>query len=130
MANITLLIGIIAICFFLIYLVINIKIGDTSWNVVFQLLGLVVVFVLMLLIPKTGLDDKNFCYLTISNSSTVGDVTSYEYSRTCFDNPNNTSNTFYKSFNVFLYILIGLLFVFFSYFLIKKLIEVYPKFRG
>lgn len=116
-------------CFFMLYLVFNLKTKDKAFNIAFQLLGLIFFLGLIILIPKAALDDSQFCGLTVTNSTSSGGTISYEYSRTCFDNPNDTTQTFYVNVTWIIRIISLLLVLYFGYYVLKWLIERVPRFN-
>lgn len=51
----------------------------------------------LVLVGKATLDYKDNCAWLVSNSTTSGTTTNYNYTYECSENTNNTSTTFYKS---------------------------------
>lgn len=91
---------------------------------VFQVLGIVFFLGLVILIGKVPLDDKDFCYLTVANSTQTGSMTSYQYDRVCFTNPNNSPLIFYKAVTWFIRIVAVMLIIYFGYIALTNLSDI------
>lgn len=50
----------------------------------------------IILLGKAAIDYEDNCSWLVNNSTTVGDVTSYEYSYQCSPNPNSTARILYE----------------------------------
>jgi len=124
MGNELLFFGILAVSFLVIYIISRINIDNEhlkGLNIGLQLFGLGMVVILMILLPKVVMDDKDFCAILVENATVSGDSTSYDYVRSCFDNPNTTSTTFYKAVFWFFRVLIMFLGL---YFIINTIISL------
>ena len=74
------------------------------------------IFALMLLMPKVFSDSSTICETVVSNSTYVGNFTSYEYKSFCFVQDTGTSKTFmniiFWSYRIFIaYIITYLLYI-------------------
>lgn len=77
----------------------------------------VAVFVLSIIgMGKGIIESYDYCSIQISNSTTAAsNVTFFEYSYICFDNPNNQDEMFYKFGFTILYVIAGLFMMGFLY---------------
>lgn len=57
---------------------------------------------------KGIIESYDYCEVQVSNATVTGDVTSFEYERTCFENPNTQDEMFYKLSFTTLYVIGGL----------------------
>ena len=75
-------------------------------HTILKLICIFFAFFVVLLIPKTALDYSGDCILTVSNSTTVGDTTTYQYESNCYANTHATQTTAYTTMLWFLRIII------------------------
>jgi hypothetical protein len=73
------------------------KLGEREDNKHFllQLIFLGFIVFVMILIGKTTIDYNDNCSWLVTNSTTSGSLTSYQYSYQCSTNNNNTASSFY-----------------------------------
>lgn len=92
----TVLLGAMGIVAFLL-LLLFFKLGqDEKKHYLFQILILSFVFVIIVLLGKTGLDYKDNCSWLVTNSTVSGSITSYQYGYQCSTNTSNSANIFYE----------------------------------
>lgn len=121
MDTIAIILGIAAVCFLLIYFAF--KLDNTHY-----LLSILCIFCamsLMLLIPKTMVDENDYCELSL-NTTTLNattNVTSYGYANVCVINSKQTASIFYQGFMWFWRIFAVYVFVY----LVKEIFERYLK---
>lgn len=97
MGNDLLFAGIVVLIIVVLYTISRMRFKYKELNVGLQILGIgTILIMLLVLIPKIAMDDNSFCAITPDNITKNGDNTSIDYVRTCFDNPNTTSTSFYK----------------------------------
>lgn len=105
------------------YLIINLKSEDEYLNIIFQVLGVGLIIVAALFLPKISIDEQNYCVTVAENATVTGSQTSYDYTRLCFDNTSGTPTLFYV-FSLWVVRIIALfMFVYFIIYLLKKLRE-------
>ena len=104
MSGLILIVGIGIVTFLILFLMFIMK--DDPKQFLLRLLLLFFAVVFLLLIAKTTLDNENYCDVVINETIIINDsITTYDYNRVCFDNPNMTTNIFYKFVNRFQYII-------------------------
>ena len=130
MGNSLVIIGVAVICFLILYVMFNLRTKDQAFNVMFQVIGLAFFLGLIILIPKVAVDDEQFCNVVVENATVSGGQTSYDYTRLCFDNPNDTSTTFFVAITWFVRIVSALFALYFGYHVLKWLIEKVPRWTG
>jgi hypothetical protein len=132
LGNELLFIGIIATSFLIFFIISKISISDENFkwvNVGLQIFGLGMIIILMILLPKVVMDDKDFCAVLVKNATISGSTTSYDYERTCFDNPNTTSTIFYKIVFWFLRVIVFFLGIYFIMRTVLSLTKKYPRIK-
>ena len=90
-----------------------------------------------MILPKAALDDQEACQLIVSNQTTDGNVTSFEYEERCDTTPASTATTFYKTISMltrifYIYMLVYIVWLAFINFtkLGKKVIDKMGKNGG
>lgn len=81
---------------------------------VLQMFFLAFIVFVMVLIGKTAIDYKDDCDWHMSNSTVVGNITSYDYVYECNVNTNSTSSTFYDMTVWIMRIVVIYLFLYFA----------------
>lgn len=121
MGNITILIaaGIMAVALIILIMKQNEIEEQTIMQSLLKVLFIGLLVGVFLVIGKVAIDDANFCAWNPTNSTVSDTTTTYEYSYMCEENPNDTSNTFYKIVSWFSYIISIYLF----FYLLKILYE-------
>lgn len=129
MSDSLLLVGIVALCVIVLFLLYTFSTQESAFLIPMQILGLAFFLSLVILVPKVAVDNKDYCSLAVANSTVVGSTTSYEYTRVCITNTNTTSTTFYKMVLWGIRIFSVMLIIYLSYNLFKKATEWIGRFR-
>jgi hypothetical protein len=88
-----------------------------------QILFLGFIVFIMVLVGKASFDEKDHCNWLVSNSTTSGLTTSYDYVYSCSENTNSTHQTFYTLTVWIMRIVMIYVFLYFSF-------EVFNFFRS
>lgn len=85
----------------------------------------------LLLIPSHLISEKMTCSVVVDNTTITGNLTTYDYTRVCFNPLGNTRTVFYTSYGMFLAIFFMALLFLASFWLIngpiKELLNRYGK---
>jgi len=108
--SLALIVGISVVCFALLYSAFNVDKEHTLLRIILIMSALF----LLLLVPKSNLDDKDNCSFEVSNSTINYNTTSYNYDYFCSSNTNQTAETFYGRYLTLLIIISTYIIVFFS----------------
>lgn len=94
-------IGLISIClmFFLVAFVMD------KQHQVLKVICLVFAFLCMYVLSNHLLSSQNYCEILPANQTTVGNLTTFEYERTCFSYPMSTGLSLFKLMNYLIRIL-------------------------
>lgn len=126
--GITLIGGIVGVCFLMLYLMNSL--GDEK-HFILKLVLLFWVVAVVLLIPKVALDANTICETVVANSTDVSaSVTSYEYESFCYDRAEGTAGSFYKQTTVLYYLILGYAIVYIAIWAMKWLMDSVKKRRG
>ena len=80
----------------LLWLFNSLRDGEGNTNYALQIIILSFILGCILLIGKTAYEYKDNCSWLVSNSTSSGSTTSYEYSYTCDTNASGTPGMFYQ----------------------------------
>ena len=107
------IIGIGIASFLLLYFAFNLD----KEHYLLKLLAAFFFLSILILIPKSLIDDKNFCEIVVSNTTyfNTTNSTTYEYERFCETNPKTTTRIFYNSLLWFYRIFMIYVFIYFTY---------------
>lgn len=92
MGGLILLVGVLVLAIILLVLAFNLKLDDGG---ALQILLLIFSVLLLLLVPKLGLDYQNHCELLVVTETISENVTSFSHDYVCVDNANTSATTFY-----------------------------------
>jgi len=90
----SLIIGIGIAAFILVFWVFQF---DKKEHFLLQLFTSMFVILLFVLLGKAAIDQDQVCDVVVNQTVDDGSKVSYTYDRVCFENENNTGNTFYKT---------------------------------
>jgi len=130
--GIELIVGIGIVLFLLIYFAFA---WDKKEHYLLQLLAAFFFIGLLILIPKSLIDDQDNCEIVIANETVVGNSTdyntTYEYKEFCITEDKATASIFFISISWFMRIFYTYIFLYFVYVIyLKKLIKKYKMKRG
>jgi len=128
--NIAIFIGCGLITFFLLYFIIHFQTKDSIVNAFIQIIGLGFIFVFLIILSVSVLDEQDYCSIVAENSTINGSTTTYDYNYFCYTNPNPTSTNFYQVVMWFIRIIAGFFLVYIIYILGKALMANFPLLRG
>jgi len=131
MGNATIIIGIACVTIIISYIMFKLNQGAYNQNgekegdnhAFLQILMFFFIVLMIFLIGKVTVDDKDNCVWNVINSTTIGANTQYTYDYQCSTNANTTSLTFYKLVNAFVYLVFAYVFIFYGYKILKTFIE-------
>lgn len=109
------IIGMGLVAFLFLFLVYIIK--DLNEHFALRLLFIFFSMFIILLIPIVTLNNNDYCVMEVNESTTINNITTYDYDRFCVDNENNTEQIFY-------YIVITIIGLFYIYMLLYFLGKV------
>lgn len=96
MSGTVLIAGLSAVGILLLLLFFKLSDGDNKKHFILQLVFLSFIMFVIVLIGKTSIDYQDNCSWLVTNSTTVGSLSSYNYAYTCNPTSNNTQSTFYQ----------------------------------
>lgn len=95
-------------------------------HIFLKLFCLFFAFWLLLLVPKTAIDYSGDCIITATNSTMIGNTTSYIYESRCYANPHTTQTTLYEALLFFLKLLTIYFIIFYIWAFLKQA-EIFTK---
>lgn len=81
------------------------------------------VITFLILVPKVMIDNNDYCEILANETITQDNVTTFDYTRVCFNNPNSTTTAFFKGMNWILISFALYIFIYLTYIIFTKLSE-------
>jgi len=94
-----------------------------------KLLSLFFVLALVILIPKTLIDNQTICSAEVNTTTVVGNTTTYTYTDYCVTDANATDTTFYTAVLWFYRLFMAYVFIYLGWESLQALMNSYKK-RG
>ena len=106
--------------FFVIILLLFFSFKLEKEHIFLKLFCLIFAFWILLLVPKVAIDYSGDCIITATNSTTLGNTTSYVYESRCYASPHTTTTTLYEALLFFLKALIIYFGIFYFWYFMKQ----------
>ena len=122
MDPIAFIVGIGIFCFLLLYIAFNLE-KNHVW---FKIFTVLFVIVFLALVPKVLVDEEDYCGFVVTNSTMLGNTTSFQYGHQCVPNTYQSTSLFFKGWAFFLGFTMVYILVFLVWYLLNKYMSKLP----